>query len=177
MRRLLLLRHAKSDRTSSVRDHDRPLAPRGRRDAPAIGKLMRKQDLMPNRVLCSGAKRTRQTWELVSPQIGPEPEVEFSEALYLTPWNAIVNLLRQTPAATKTLLVIGHNPGLEDCAAALLRPKAGAGEGPRRAAMGAKFPTAALAVLDCDISEWSQLAPGCAALAAFMRPRDLGEER
>ena len=138
-----------------------------------MGKFMRKQGLVPDRVLCSGAARTRQTWELVAPQLKAEPDVEFSDALYLTPWNAIVNLMRETSDSAKTLLVIGHNPGLEDCATALLRPQADADERARRATVAEKFPTAALAVLDCDVANWNELEPGTAGLTDFIRPRDL----
>lgn len=173
MKRLLLLRHAKSDRTTSLGDRDRPLAARGRRDAPAMGKFMHRHALEPDRVLCSGAKRTRQTWTLVARELKSEPTVEISGALYLAPWNAIVNVLHETPRAAKTLLVIGHNPGLEDCAAALLRPQADAEERARRATMAEKFPTAALAVLDCDVANWNELEPGTAGLTDFIRPRDL----
>ena len=86
-----------------------------------------------------------------------------------------MKLVRETPDSVKTLLVIGHNPGLEDCAAALLNASAGGEELARREAMAEKFPTGALAVLDCGISHWTELAPGTAALADFLRPRDLAD--
>jgi phosphohistidine phosphatase len=173
MKQLLLLRHAKAvtDRTGG--DHGRALAPRGRRAAPLMGRAMRTRGLVPGRVLCSAATRTKETWQLAEPELKAKPQVEFTEAIYLAPWAMIVKTVRETPDDVQTLLVIGHNPGIEDCAAALLNASAGGAELTRREAMAEKFPTGALAVLDCDIARWKDMAPGTAALADFLRPRDL----
>ena len=173
MKRLLLLRHAKAVQDSTGGDHARALAPRGRRAAPIVGKAMRKRGYVPDRVLCSGAKRTRETWELVAPALKSEAAVEFSETVYLAPWRAIVNAVKETPLGIKTLMVVGHNPGMEDCAAALLRPEADDDERARRVMLAEKFPTGALAVIDCQIGAWDEIAPACGVLRDFVRPRDL----
>ncbi len=173
MKRLLLLRHAKASQELTDGDHGRPLAPRGRSDAVAMGKAIRRAGLLPDAVLCSGARRTRETWALVSPELEADPAVGFSEALYLAPWNAVIALARATADSVHSLMLVGHNPGLEDCAAALLRHDADDTERARRVALVDKFPTGALAVIDCDIADWAKLEPACGALSAFIRPRDL----
>lgn len=173
MKRLLLLRHAKAGPQNIERDHARPLASRGRRDAPAMGKAMRKAGFLPDHVLCSGAVRTRETWALVAKELKAKPEVAFTEALYLAPWKTTLKTAQALPDDAETAMVVGHNPGLEDCATTLLGSQADAKERARRAAMAEKFPTGALAVIDCDIASWKDLAPGCGALAAFVKPRDL----
>lgn len=173
MKRLLLLRHAKAEQDPTKADHSRALAPRGRRAAPLVAKAMRKAGFVPDHVLCSAARRTRETWALAAPELKAEPSVEFTEALYLAPWQAIVAVARRTDDPVQALMVVGHNPGLEDCAAALLHRPAGHEERERQAALAEKFPTGALAVIDCAIDLWGDLAPGCGALTAFIKPRDL----
>lgn len=173
MRRLLLLRHAKANQTSDHGDHGRGLNPRGSRDAQGIGREMQVRGLVPDLVLCSPAKRTVETWDLVAPQLKASPRLEFSDALYLASAKAIVNLVRETGDAAQTLLLIGHNPGLEEATIALLRAPQSSEEQARRDTLAEKFPTGALAVLDCEIAHWHELAPGKAALSDFLRPRDL----
>jgi len=173
MKRLLLLRHAKAGPQNIEGDHGRALAPRGRRNAPLVGKAMRKAGFIPDAVLCSDAARTRQTWELVAPELKAEPDVRFSDALYLAPWKVILGQARGFPASADAAMLIGHNPGFEDFAAALLGAEAKGRERALRAEMAAKFPTAALAVIDCDIAAWKDLAPGCGRLVAFITPRNL----
>ena len=173
MKRLLLLRHAKAGQDSDGGDYARPLAPRGTRNAPAMGRAMREKSYVPKLVLCSGAARTRQTWALAAAELTSKPAVEFDDGLYLAPWKAILNTAKEVPENIKTLMIVGHNPGLEDCAAALLRHTAGPDERARRVVMAEKFPTGALAVIDCDIAAWTALAPACGVLTDFIRPRDL----
>ena len=173
MKRLLLLRHAKASQETSEGDHARPLAGRGRRNAPAMGKAMRKAGYVPGHVLCSGAARTRETWELVAQELKTKPEVAFTDALYLAPWKTILKLACMLPDTTEAVMMIGHNPGMEDCAAALLGDTSDAAERARREDLASKFPTGALAVIDCDVESWAQLAPGCGALTDFIKPRNL----
>lgn len=173
MKRLLLLRHAKAVTDGTGGDHARGLAPRGKRAASLIGRAMQKAGYVPDLVLCSDAKRTAETWALVAPELKTKPRTEFTGALYLASANAIIKVLRAVPGDPGTVLVIGHNPGLEDCAAALLAPSADHKEMKPREAMAEKFPTAALAVLRCGIAAWTALAPGGAALTDFVKPRDL----
>lgn len=120
-------------------------------------------------MICSPAVRTRQTLEGVAPGIPPDVAVEIDEALYGAGATALLERLTRLPAGVDVVLVIGHNPGLEELAAGL----AGAGDPSRRARMAAKYPTGALATLDTSC-EWSDLTWGRAALADFVVPRDLG---
>lgn len=173
MKRLLLLRHAKAVRTSPHGDHARGLNPRGSGDAEAIGRTMRERGLEPDLVLCSTAARAEETWHHVAPQLTAAPRTEFSETLYLTPAGTILDFLRKTDDTVETLLVLGHNPGLETAAATLLRAPRTGEEKTRHTAMAEKFPTGALAVLDCAIARWRELQPGKAMLADFIVPREL----
>lgn len=173
MKRLLLLRHAKAEQDPAKGDHARSLAPRGRRGAPLVARALRKGGFEPDTVLCSTAARTRETWALTAPELKGEASVEFTDALYLAPWRAIINVARETGDSCRTLMIVGHNPGMEDCAAALLSHAADDPERARRVLLAAKFPTGAVAVIDCDIDRWADLAPSCGALTDFIRPRDL----
>lgn len=173
MKRLILLRHAKAVQTSPYGDHARALNLRGSGDAEAIGREMRARGLEPDLVLCSTATRAEETWDLVAPQLTAAPRVQFTDALYLTPVRTILNLLRETGDAVRALLVIGHNPGLEGAIADLLRTPQNADERARRATLAEKFPTAALAVLDCPIAHWRELEPGKATVSDFLTPREL----
>ena len=170
-RRLCLLRHAKSSWDDpSLPDFDRPLARRGRDAAPRIGGWMAEAGLKPDLVLCSSAARTRQTWEIVAPYLGRQAEVIFSRAIYEAPWDRLVSELRGLPDAAATVVLIGHNTGMEDLAARL----AGAGsDAGALAGMRRKFPTAAVAVFDVAMGSWADLAPQGARLGAFVRPKDL----
>jgi phosphohistidine phosphatase len=164
-RTLLLLRHAKSD-WPPVPDHDRPLGARGRRDAPAIGRALRAAGFAPGRVLCSTAKRTRQTWELAAGELGGTPKVEWDVRIYAADVDSLVEVIREVPGDVGTLLVVGHNPGAQDLTLAL----AGAGEPGALRAARLKFPTGAFAALSVP-GDWARLAPGEAELTRFEVPR------
>jgi phosphohistidine phosphatase len=176
--RLFLLRHAKSDRAAgkSMDDHQRPLNARGRAAAPRIGAHMAARGYVPERVLCSTAERTRETLDLVLPLLSPAPEVSYSRHLYLATWPALLALVQKTPDAVGSLLLVGHNPGIEQLAVACaLNPKLPA-ERARGETMAEKFPTAALAVLDFEIGSWREVRPGEGRLADFVRPKDLAAD-
>jgi len=174
VKRLLLLRHAKAvPGTTKSGDHGRPLNERGRLDAPRMGIAMQHKRYLPDRVLCSTAKRTLETWEHVAPELDGKPEVIFSDELYLAPWKLIANMARAQPKASEVVLVIGHNPGLEECARALARKPKTDDEHKRLDALNDKFPTCALAVLDFDAETWTDIASGAGVLADFIRPRGL----
>jgi phosphohistidine phosphatase len=164
-RRLILLRHAKSD-WPDVPDRDRPLAKRGRRDAPVVGRWLRKQGYLPDVVVCSAARRTRQTWDLVAPELGGSPSVTFEPRAYAASALTLLYLVRELPATARAALLIGHNPGVEELAASLTESPGG-GDGPRL-----RFPTAAVAVLEFA-GAWADLVPGDARLLAFTIPADL----
>ena len=171
MRRLILLRHAKSDRPAGVGDHERPLNDRGRRAAPAVGAHLAEAGFRPELALVSTATRTRETWEAISAALGA-PEAQYHREIYEAPSTRILDVIRRAPDAVETVIVIGHNPGLGDLAATL------AGEGPRneRARLATEFPTAAYAVIDFDAATWSAVSPGQGRLERYVRPRDIDPE-
>jgi phosphohistidine phosphatase len=172
MRRLMLLRHAKSDWSQPGKhDHERELAPRGRKAALRMGEFMAREGLLPDCALVSTAQRTRETWALVRDALDNDPFTYFDERIYEASPGDILLAIRETPAATEKLLVVGHNPGLQALAIALI----GSGDIESRARLAEKFPTAGLAVIDFPRDDWSELAPGTGRLALFVSPRMLAE--
>jgi phosphohistidine phosphatase len=163
-RRLILLRHAKSD-WPDVPDRDRPLAKRGRRDAPVIGRWLRDHGYLPDTVICSAARRTRQTWKLVAPELGGSPSVTFEPRAYAASAMTLLYLVRELPAASQAALLIGHNPGVAELATSLALPPDG-DDAPIR------FPTAAVAILDVS-GDWADLSPGQGRLLDYTTPADL----
>lgn len=177
MRKLLLLRHAKSDRSQSSdvarNDHARPLNARGRMAAAAMGNYMREKDCLPELVLCSTSKRTRETLEILLATLGSSPEIQFGRRLYLAEWPKLLEVVRAAPDAASPLLVVGHNPGMEQLAHALAGQPKTIAERKFAKEMALKFPTCALAVLDFKIAGWRAMNPGIGRLADFVRPKDL----
>jgi phosphohistidine phosphatase len=166
---LYLLRHAKSSWKDPVGDLDRPLAPRGRRAAPAMATFMAGVGLVPDRVLCSPAARTRQTWDLMAPVLGPDRPVEYRDEIYHGGPTDLLALIRQADGASGSLMVVGHNPSMEALAARLADPRSSTGLDRLRE----KYPTAALAVLECPVDAWADVDDRSAALTRFVRPKDL----
>lgn len=172
MRRLLLLRHAKSSwGTPGLRDFDRSLAPRGIKAAARMGRYLADSDLIPDLVLCSPAERTRQTIALAFEAMGTKPEVQFEESLYHDGPAAVMSLLKSVDANVETVLIVGHNPTIAECTIALAAP----GTAGLQTAISTKFPTAALAVLEFPGDDWASVEPGGADLKAFVKPRALTE--
>ena len=166
-RRLLLLRHAKSD-WPDVPDRDRPLAKRGRRDAPVIGRWLHDHGYLPDVVVCSAARRTRETWELLAPELGGSPSVTFEPRAYAASALTLLYLVGELPAASRTALLIGHNPAIAELATSLARPRDdGAPSSP-----GIRFPTAAVAIMEFS-GDWADLAPGHAHLLDYASPAGL----
>jgi len=169
---LLLLRHAKAEPGAPEQDdHDRTLTERGQADAGAVARYMRRQGYAASRILCSTALRTVQTAEPVL-AMAPVP-IAYLAQLYLAAPGRIVALAQDADAADASLMIVAHNPGLEQVAALLAREPVKPKEQHRHDVMEEKFPTAALAVLDFDIAHWKQLSPGTGKLVDFVRPRDL----
>ena len=166
-RRLLLLRHAKAVRDGAGDDHARALTERGRSNAAAMGAFLHRSGYAPRLVLCSTARRTVETWELVAAELGGAAQAEFLDQLYLAPAKKIQDIVRK--AAGANVLVIGHNPGIEECAADLARKPASRDEAARLQHLKEKFPTCALAILEFDAARWASAG----TLAAFVRPKDL----
>ena len=172
MKRLFLLRHAKAQPADgSVEDFDRTLMLSGMQDAGAMARYLSKNDHEIELILCSPAARTVQTAELVLHEL--DCEIEYRDALYLAEAGKIVAAVRGAPAGVSSLMVVGHNPGLEASATLLAREPVRRKERARHEALEEKFPTCALAILDFDIGRWRDLAQGAGKLVDFVRPRDL----
>lgn len=171
MKQLLLLRHAKSSWDDpALADFDRPLAPRGLKAAPLMGRELARRDWLPDLALVSPALRTRETWRLVSAELPARVPVEFAEGLFDATAGDILAEVQQAMASAGCLLVLGHNPGLEDLARRLAGPRSDAGA---RRKLEEKFPTGALARFVVD-DGWADLAFGTARLMHCIRPKDLG---
>ena len=167
-RRLILLRHAKSD-WPDVPDQERPLAKRGRRDAPVVGRWLRRHGYLPDTVICSVARRTRQTWDRVAPELGGSPSVTFEPRAYEASAPTLLYLVRELPGTCQAALLIGHNPAIEELATHLAEAPAAAGAPP---SPGLRFPTAAVAVLEFG-GDWADLSPGQARLLDFATPANM----
>jgi phosphohistidine phosphatase len=167
-RQLILLRHAKSD-WPDVPDRERPLAKRGRRDAPRIGRWLHEHGYQPDVVVVSAAQRTRQTWDLIAPELDGSPAVRFEPRAYAASALTLLYLAQELPSRYRTALFIAHNPGLSDLAASLAEPATTTDNGPRPAI---NMPTAAVAVLEFS-GDWPSLTPGQARLIDHIIPADL----
>ena len=160
----MLLRHAKSD-WPDVPDRERPLAKRGRRDAPRIGRWLHDHGYLPDVVVCSAARRTEQTWELLAPELGGSPSVTFEPRAYAASAPTLLYLAQELPGRYRAALLIAHNPGIADLATSLTEN--GSHSGP-----GLRFPTAAVAILEFT-GPWPALTPGHARLISYTTPADL----
>jgi phosphohistidine phosphatase len=170
MLRLMLLRHAKSDWSRpGMPDRDRPLNARGREAAPRMAAHISSRDLVPQRALVSVAVRTQETWKLITPFFPRKPETIFERRLYEATPHVILSMIKETPESISSLLVLGHNPGLQTLALALI----GSGDRQARDDLAGKFPTTGLAVIDFITGPWSALRPGTGKLDRFVTPRGL----
>ncbi|SFP84091.1 SixA phosphatase family protein [Sphingomonas rubra] len=167
MKTLTLLRHAKSGWDDTVaRDFDRPLNDKGRRAARTMGRHLAREGLRFDRVIASPAVRVVETLAEVGATCGQSLDPIWDKRLYLAPAEQIMEVVAALAGDAATLLVVGHNPGLEELVLDL------ADAGAARAAVEMKFPTAALAELTWE-GEWTSPGSGGATLARFTRPRDL----
>jgi len=141
--------------------------------APRMGAWMRAKGYEPKLVLCSTAERTKETLELVIPALTRRPQIRYDRSLYLAEWPALLAEIRAVADETSPLMVVGHNPGLEQLAIALALQAQSAAERGRLEKLAQKFPTAALAVLDFEIADWSGLKSGLGRLIDYVRPKDL----
>lgn len=167
MKTLTLLRHAKSGWDAPVaRDFDRPLSPRGRKAARAMGREMKRLQLAFDRVIASPAARVAETIDGLEEDYGALA-AEQDERVYLASVETLLDIVRATDDAEARLLIVGHNPGMEQLALLLAR------EGGPRDAIAAKYPTGALAELRFETLSWRHLKAGAGRLERFIRPRDL----
>ncbi len=170
MKTLTLLRHAKSDWSDTVtRDVDRPLNGRGERAAQTMGAWTAQQALVFDRVLASPAARVVDTLTHFRAACPACPEPIWDRRLYLAAAPTLIDIIQETPSEIESLILVGHNPGLEELILDLVPDD---GLSALRDSVEEKFPTAALAVLECDITDWRAIAPGV-RLSRFVRPRDL----
>jgi phosphohistidine phosphatase len=161
MKRLLLLRHAKSSwNDAGLADFDRPLNERGLRAAPLMGRFMRERKLRPDLVLCSPAQRARQTAALLAEAAGLSAPLRYDGRIYEATAARLVEVLSQAEEEAREILLVGHNPGLEELLALLT------GEARR-------MPTAALACIELDTDNWAKLAARSGRLEWHVKPKEL----
>ena len=173
MRRLMLLRHAKSDWTApGARDHERPLSTRGREAAPKMGAYMVRHALVPDLVIASTAARVVETISLLLPAFAKAPKVVTDKRIYESEADALLGVIKETPRTAHNLLLVGHNPGLAELASLLMA----SGNVEARQRLIEKFPTAALAVIDFALDDWAKLHPKAGRLDRFVVPRTLDTE-
>ncbi|HUE73887.1 MAG TPA: histidine phosphatase family protein [Pirellulaceae bacterium] len=162
MKTLLLMRHAKSSwKDSELDDHDRGLNGRGKKDAPRMGELLKEQNLLPDYVVTSSARRARKTADHVALASGYRGECRLTGELYMAGPDKFLEVIRQTPDSCERLLLIGHNPGLEEFFEQLTGTYT-------------PLPTAAVARLELDLDSWQNLTPESnAELIRLWQPREL----
>lgn len=170
MLQLALLRHAKSSWDHpALEDFDRPLNARGEGAAPLMAAKLAELEFVPDLVLCSPAKRTRQTLSYVQSKFQPDADraIRFDDDIYLANASDLLDILQHRGGRAQRLLLIGHNPGLQ----ALAMMLAGSGDAAAVALMADKFPTAALAILSFDCAHWRDIKPGSGELMTFTAPK------
>ena len=172
MKSLTLLRHAKSGWDDPVsRDFDRPLNPRGRRAARTVGAEMKAQGLRFDLVVASPARRVIETLDEVAAGYG-EIAPSFDERLYLASVATLLDIVRRAPEGVGRLLLVGHNPGMEELALRLARRDSDA----LRSEVEIKYPTGTVAEIELPVERWAELKEGAGRIVRFIRPRDLDPE-
>ncbi|MES2339631.1 MAG: histidine phosphatase family protein [Pseudomonadota bacterium] len=171
MKTLILLRHAKSGWDDmSLRDFDRPLNAKGQRAAQVVGRNLKAMAVTFDRVVASPAVRVVQTLDHVARGYGGTLAPDWDRRLYLASVASLVDVVQEQDDSVERLLVVGHNPGLEELVLALV--PAGS-DNPGREVVEEKFPTASVAVMTFPATRWSDVGFGQATLTQFVRPRDL----
>lgn len=171
MKTLGLFRHAKSDwHDPRARDFDRPLNPRGEKGAGLVGRHIFDHDVKWDKVIASPAVRVAESIELAAKATGRPIAVNWDRRIYLASSATLLDLLREQKDDPGSVLMVGHNPGLEDVIFDLVPDD---GTSPLRDVVELKFPTASFAVLELDIEHWNELKDRCGKLVHLIRPRDL----
>jgi phosphohistidine phosphatase len=166
MRRLMLLRHAKTERAEpGERDRDRKLTKRGRADAPIIGAYMARHGLTPDLAMVSPARRAQETWTLLAAAFAKAPRVADEERIYNADVDSLIEVIGETRAA-RSLLIVGHNPGLHDLAMQLIA----SGNVEPRQQVAEKLPTSGLVVIELPFDDWSRVHPHAGRLERFVTP-------
>jgi phosphohistidine phosphatase len=170
MRRLLLLRHAKAERSEpGKQDRARVLIERGREDAARIGAYMASHALLPDRVVLSPSARTQETWKYLGGEFTPAPAAISAERLYDAAPRDIIGVVKASPALASSLMLIGHNPGLHEAALMLIA----SGDIDARERLREGLPTAGLVVVDFAFDDWGKLHPHSGRLERFVSPKSL----
>jgi phosphohistidine phosphatase len=165
---LYLLRHAKSDWDDpDLEDHKRPLAPRGERDAKKMAKHLRRARIKPALVLCSSAKRARQTVELLASALGKGTETSYEDDLYGADEKDLLKRLNQVPDGVKSVMLVGHNPTMQQLALAL------AASGADLDRLRENLATCGLVTLTLNTDKWNTVRPGSASVIAYVTPKDI----
>jgi phosphohistidine phosphatase len=165
---VLLLRHAKSDRSdASQPDFDRPLTKRGLTDAARMGKVLADFQAVPDKILSSSAQRAKQTAELAAKACGYKEAIEWHDSFYSGDNQDLIHALQRLPNTVERAMLVGHNPTMEETAATLLL--GGKVQGGEEYLI--KMPTAGLVCLELSITSWAALKPGRAILTWFLIPR------
>ncbi|WP_327633907.1 histidine phosphatase family protein [Kribbella sp. NBC_00482] len=165
-RTLVLLRHAKAVPPETMPDLERPLADRGRADAGAAGRHLVAQGIEADLVLCSPSKRTRETWKYVAEAGVAAKDVWYDKRIYNADTDGILDAIRETPAEARTVVVVGHAPGIPWLADELALD----GTSPERVELTQKYPTTGLAVLHLT-TRWADLSANDADLVSYVVPR------
>lgn len=171
MRRLMLLRHGKSDRPAGIGDHQRPLARRGSADSAAMGRYMAASGLVPDLVVVSTARRAEQTWELARPAFAQAVARRADRRVYEASAATLLEVIGDAGPDVGALLLVGHNPGFHELAIRL----AGRGSATDLARLHLGYPTAGLVVVDFDAGSWRELPEGEGRLERFVIPGSLGK--
>lgn len=170
MKRIYLLRHAKSSWDDvALDDFQRPLNPRGRKAAKRMAAFLAERSIRPHLVLCSAAARTRATYDRIEPSLQGVP-VSFEDGLYEAGRGDLLHRLQRLDGHLESVLLIGHNPGLEKLTLAL---SGGQGDAVALQRLEQKYPTGALAMLETAVPHWPELDAGTCRLVEFVRPKDL----
>ncbi|MEO0499871.1 MAG: histidine phosphatase family protein [Pseudomonadota bacterium] len=170
MKSVTLLRHAKSSWDDPVeRDFDRPLNMKGRRAATRMGRYLRDEGLTFDHLVASPAVRVIETLDGVEEGYGAKIAAAFDKRVYMAAGETLLDIVHETDADADRLLLMGHNPGLEDLIFMLVPP----GQSDARAAIDVKFPTATLCEMVFDTNDWEEIAAGAGRIERLVRPRDL----
>jgi phosphohistidine phosphatase len=168
MKRLTILRHAKSSWDEPLDDFDRPLNARGRKAAAMVGEELKRRGARFDGVIASPAERVRQTLDQLGKGYGAPLDVHFDPRIYLASEDTLLDLIRGIPDDVGSALIVGHNPGLHRLVLLLTRD-----EGPLRHRIAGNLPTAAVAGVELSAKQWSEVEPGSGTLSELILPRDL----
>jgi len=170
MRRLILFRHAKAERSEpGMEDRARRLVERGKKDAATVGAYMASHALVPERVMTSPSARTQETWKYTAPAFKPAPAATSVERLYDATPHDILGVIKAAPPGTRSLLILGHNPGLHAVALMLVA----SGDIDTRERLREKMPTCGLVIIDFAFDDWGKLHPQSGRLERFVTPKSL----